>query len=407
MRSTIMLASFITASVTVAAQDWNQWRGPSRGGVTSTFKAPAAWPDRPKQVWKVQAGEGHASPVVVGTRVFLMSRMNDRETATAFDLASGKQIWRQAYDAPYQVNSAASAHGKGPKSTPVVDGGKMFTFGISGILSAWDAAAGTLLWRKDFKSDYRVTAPDFGTAMSPLVIDNMVIVHAGGPGNGALLALSVDRGDVKWTWKGDGPAYASPVVGTFGGVRQIVTQTQSRIAGLSVSDGRPLWTIPFTTEYDQNIVTPVIAGDLVIYAGISKPTTAARVSQRSGKWTTEQIWQNESIPMYMSSPVVKDGLLFGLTHRNRGQFFCADASTGKTLWTTRGREAENAALIVAGDLLIATTTEGELVIAKASRSSFEVVKRFTIADSPVWAHPVPAGPGVLIKDAETLAYWAF
>ena len=123
-------------SLTLHAQDWNQWRGPSRTGVTTTFVAPAAWPERPKQVWKVQAGIGHSSPVVSGTRVFLFSRIGEQEALTAYDIATGKQIWRQAYDAPYTMNSAATSHGKGPKSTPLVHRGRVYTLGISGTLSA-------------------------------------------------------------------------------------------------------------------------------------------------------------------------------------------------------------------------------------------------------------------------------
>jgi hypothetical protein len=109
----------------------------------------------------------------------------------------------------------------------------------------------------------------------------------------------------------------------------------------------------------------------------------------------------------MSSPVEAAGKLYGLTHRNRGQFFCVDVKSGRTLWTTRGREAENAALVVAGDLLIATTTEAELVVARVNPTSFDLVKRYTIAESPIWAHPVLTASGVIIKDAETLAYWEF
>ena len=111
--------------------------------------------------------------------------------------------------------------------------------------------------------------------------------------------------------------------------------------------------------------------------------------------------------MYMSSAVVANGILFGLTHRNKGQFFAVDARSGKVLWTTRGREGENAALIAAGELLMATTTEGELVIVRRDAAKFDAIKRYTIAESPVWAYPVPAGRGVLIKDAEKVAYWTF
>jgi outer membrane protein assembly factor BamB len=407
MKTKLTITLFVLCSVLVAAQDWPQWRGPSRTGAAAGFKAPAVWPERPKQIWKVPAGIGHASPIVVGGRVYLFSRIGEQEALTTYDLATGKQVWRQSYDTPYQMNPAATGHGKGPKSTPVHDRGRLYTFGISGILSAWQAQDGQLLWRKDFKKDFASTSPDFGVALSPIVSGDLLIIHAGGSGNGALMAFDAVRGDVKWSWKGDGPGYASPVIAEFGKTRQVITQSQRRVIGLSLADGRLLWEIPFTTAYEQNIVTPVVVNDLLVYGGLSKPTTAVRIEQQGGKWVTPQVWENADVPMYMSSPVESDGYLFGLTNRNRGQFFCVDARTGKTMWTTKGREAENAALVTAAQLVIAVTTEGELIIARNSAKEFDVVKRYTVAESPVWAHPVPVGTGVVIKDEKTLTYWAF
>lgn len=402
-----VLIGAVLCAALAQAQEWPQWRGPARTGAAAGFTAPAAWPDRPKQIWKVRAGAGHASPVVASGRVYLFSRMGEQEAVSARDLGTGKEIWRAAYDAPYQMNSAATSHGKGPKSTPVHDRGRLFTFGISGILSAWQAQDGRLVWRRDFKTDFPSTRPDFGVAMSPIVVGDVVIVHAGGIGNGAVLALDVASGATKWAWKGDGPAYASPIVADFGGTRQIVTQSQRHVVGLSLADGRLLWEIPFTTEYEQNSITPVVVNDILIYGGINKPTTAVRIGVASGKWQIGPVWQNADLPMYMSSPVESGGYLYGLTNRNRGQFFCLDARTGKTMWTTKGREAENAAFVAAGALVMAMTTEGELVIARNSPTAFEAVKRYTLAESPVWAHPALVAGGIVIKDVDTLAYWLF
>jgi outer membrane protein assembly factor BamB len=391
----------------LAAQDWPQWRGPSRTGAAVGFTPPAAWPDRPKQIWKVQAGAGHASPIVAAGRVYLFSRTGEQEAVSARDLATGKEIWRAAYDAPYQMNSAATSHGKGPKSTPAHDRGRLFTFGISGVLSAWQAQDGRLLWRRDFKKEFPSTSPDFGVAMSPIVVGDLAIVHAGGIGNGALLALDVTSGATKWSWKGDGPAYASPIVADIAGTRQVVTQSQRHIVGLSLADGRLLWEIPYTTEYEQNSITPVVVNDLLIYGGLNKPTTAVRISAAAGKWQISPVWQNADVPMYMSTPVESGGYLFGLTHHSRGQFFCLDLRTGKTMWTTKGREGENAALVTAGGLVMAMTTEGELVVLRSNAKAFEAVKRYTLAESAVWATPALVGGGIVVKDADTLAYWVF
>jgi outer membrane protein assembly factor BamB len=391
----------------VGGQDWNQWRGPSRTGVTAAFSAPATWPDKPRKVWESTVGSGHSSPVVSGSLAFVFGRIGDDEVVTAFAYQSGKQVWQQRYRAPYQVNPAAEGHGKGPKSTPVADGGRLVTLGISGMLSAFDAATGKLLWRKTFEREFDATSPDFGVAMSPLVDGGNVFVHVGGNKTGALMALDGAAGTIKWQWKGDGPAYASPVIGSFGNSRQVITQSRSRLVGLSAATGALLWSVPFATAYDQNIVTPIVSGDLVLYSGIDQPLAALRIREAGGKWIAEQVWRADSVPMYMSSAVVSGGSLFGLTHRNKGQFFAVDLRSGKVLWATRGREGENAALIAAGDLLMATTTEGELVIARRDAAKFDVIKRYTIADSPVWAYPVPAGRGVLIKDAEKVVYWTF
>jgi outer membrane protein assembly factor BamB len=407
LRHLAAVALIVLSVATASAQDWNQWRGPSRTGVAAGFTAPAQWPDKPTRVWRVTVGAGHASPVVSNGRVFQLSRAAEQEIVTALDLESGKQVWQQRYDAPYEVNPAARSHGPGPKSTPVVSGGRLFTLGINGTLSAFDAASGKLQWRKQYAKEFDAVWPDFGVAMSPLLDNALLIVHVGGNRSGALLALDAATGQEKWTWKGEGPSYASPVIGTFGGTRQVITQSRLHLAGVNAADGSLLWRIPFTTDYDQNIVTPVIVDDLVIYTGLNKPLAAVRVTQSGGRWTPQPAWENAELPMYMSSPVAAGEYLFGLTHRNRGQFFCVDAKSGKTLWTTRGREGENAALVIVGDVILGTTTEGELVVARRDASKFDLIKRYTMAGSSIWAHPVPAGRGILIKDTDGLAYWTF
>jgi outer membrane protein assembly factor BamB len=404
----IVLCTLVAGATLLSAQsqDWNQWRGPGRDGNVTSFTPPAAWPERPTQAWKVPAGIGHASPVLAGNRAYLFARVGEQEVLTAHDVASGKQLWRQGYDAPYQMNPAATSHGKGPKSTPVIHGGRIFTLGISGILSAFDQSTGKIAWRHDFAKEFSPSMPDFGASMSPIVDGEHVIAHVGGT-SGAIIGFNRSTGARVWTWKGDGPAYASPIIATFAGTRHLVTQTRSHIVGLSPSDGRELWRAPFTTEYEQNIITPVAAGGLLIYSGLSKPTVAVRIVQEGSSWKLQEVWRNEDVPMYMSSPVASGGVLYGLTHRNRGQFFALDVTTGRTLWTSPPRQAENAALAVATTVLVATTTEGELVVMPMTKQGHGVIRKYTLAESPIWAHPAFATGGVLVKDAESLSFWTF
>ncbi len=395
------------------APSWSQWRGAARDGVASSFTVPTAWPAQLTKRWQATVGLGHASPVVSGNRVVVHSRLANREVIAAYDLQSGKPLWQDGVDAPYTMNTAATGHGPGPKSTPTIADGRVFTLGISGIFSAHDLATGKLLWRKTAPP----TPPEFGTASSPLVDGGTVIAFlgsttTGGPStslraSGALTAMDAATGTVKWRWTGDGVSYASPIMATLGGTRQVITQSQNRMVSVDAASGQLLWSVALKTPHEQNSVTPLLIGDLVLYAGLENPTIALRVAKTGARWETTPAWRNEDVSMYMSSPALAGTAVYGLSTKNRGQFFALDAATGKTLWTSRGREAENASIVRAGDFLLIGTTNSELVVAKANPARFEEVKRYTVADSAMWAHPAFAGRTIIVKDVDQLIAWSF
>jgi outer membrane protein assembly factor BamB len=403
------LVSFVLCSLLLVpvhaqapAAAWPQWRGPARDGVAPATTVPAPLPPQLTKKWAVAAGAGHASPVVSGNRVILHSRQGNREIVAAYALDSGKPLWQDGVDAPYTMNPAATGHGPGPKSTPAIADNRVFTLGISGIFSAHDLATGKLLWRKSAPP----APPEFGTASSPVVDGANVIAFLGGQNAGALTAMDAATGAVRWEWKGDGPGYSSPVIATIGGVKQVIVQSQNRLVSVGAADGRLQWEVPIKTPYEQNSVTPLIAGDVVIYAGLENPTVALRVARKGTQWTTTPAWRNEEVSMYMSSPAAGGTALFGLSNKNRGQFFAIDAATGKTLWTTKGREAENASIVRAGDHLLLATTNSELIVARANAARYEELKRYVVADSAMWAHPAFAGRTIIVKDANKLIAWA-
>jgi len=397
------VASSISTFAQAPAPSWSQWRGPARDGVASSFTVPTAWPAQLTRRWQVPVGLGHASPVVSGNRVVVHTRQGTRELVSAFDLQSGKPLWQDGVEAPYTMNSAATGHGPGPKSTPAIADGRVFTLGISGIFSAHDLATGKLLWRKNAPP----APPEFGTAASPLVDGSTVIAFLGGAGAGALTALDAATGTVKWRWTGDGPGYASPILATLVGTRQVITQSQSKLVGVDAASGQLLWELAIKTPYEQNSVTPMVMGDLVLYAGLENPTVALRITKTGAKWTTAAAWRNQEVAMYMSSPAVSGTAIYGLSTKNRGQFFALDATSGKTLWLTRGREAENAAIVRAGEFLLMTTTNSELVVARANPARFEEVKRYPVADSAMWAHPAFTERTIIVKDLDKLIAWTF
>jgi outer membrane protein assembly factor BamB len=403
MRLAAAVACCVTASIGLVAQtprEWSQWRGSDRTG-QAQFSAPASWPATLTKRWEITVGAGHSSPVVSGDRVIVHSRQGEREVVRAVELTTGKELWRDEYAAPYTMNPAARAHGPGPKSTPVVAGGRVFTFGISGILSAHDVASGKRLWQTEAPA----APPEFGTAMSPLVEGSLVIVHLGANDQGALTAFDAASGKPRWRWTGDGPAYASPIVVDLGGVRHLITQSENAVIGIDIANGTLLWRVPFKTNFDQNSITPVVVKDMVLYSGLDNGTTAVRIVRKGTTWSADQVWKNTDVSMYMSTPVVIGNTLYGLSHRNRGQFFAIDLAKGDTLWTTPGREGENASIVAAGQVLLLSTTNAELVIARANAAKFEELKRYRVAESAVWAHPAVFGRTIVVKDVDKLICW--
>jgi outer membrane protein assembly factor BamB len=155
-------------------------------------------------------------------------------------------------------------------------------------------------------------------------------------------------------------------------------------------------------------VTPVVQGNVVIVSGLDHPVRALRVvAAKGGGWTAETVWENPDVALYMSSPVLVAGRLYGFSHKKKGQFFCLDAATGKTLWLSEGRQGDNASLVAAGGAILALTTEGELIVLEAGGVAFKVLRRYTVAETPTWAHLAVLGDGILVKDAGSLAYLEF
>jgi len=301
------------------------------------------------------------------------------------------------------VNPAAARHEKGPKSTPTFANGKLYTFGMTGIVTAFDAATGKQVWQKAAPP----VTPLYHTAMSPLVDRGAVIVHVGGHNKGALTAFDASTGTEKWKWTGDGPSYSSPIAADFSGTRQVIVLTQENVVGVSATSGELLWKRPFSTQFTQNVITPIIYGDVVIVSGLEKPVTAFKVLKRDNQWTIENVWENADLPLYMTNGVVVGDTLFGMTHKNSGQFFAVDAKTGKTLWTSPPRQATNAAIVHAGDVLFMLKDDAELIVAKASASAFAPVKRYTVADSATWAQPTISGNRMFVKDTNSLTLWTW
>lgn len=386
--------------------DWPQWRGPGRDGVAAGFTAPKAWPEKLGKVWSVEVGDGVASPVVVGDRVYLHSRRGDEEVVSAFALASGKLLWSDAYRSPFAVAPEASAYGSGPYATPTWHGGIVYAFGINEVLSAYDAASGKLLWRKDWSQEFKVPHPHYGASAAPLLTDGLCIVSVGGEGKGALVALDAKTGEPRWRLDSEGPAYGAAMAADFGGVRQVVTQMQQSLIGVEIATGRQLWHFPWRVPYGNTILTPVIQGDRFILSALDTDVQAIRPFKKDGAWKTETVWSNREGTMFMSSPVLADGRLYGFSTRKKGSVYSLDPATGKLLWSSPGGMGEGATLVAAGDYLFVLLDTADLFVAKKGGDAWTPVARFDVADSSTYAYPVILGNRILVKDKDRLTLWS-
>lgn len=388
------------------ANDWPQWRGPDRDGIIKEQVLLEALPESLNLQWKAEVGKGYGSPVVSGERIYLLTRKGENELVGCYKLANGEVIWQQEYPAPFKVNQYAVKFGKGPFSTPILHEGMLYTLGIGGILSCFDAASGELKWRNSFSEKPLDTSHFFvGTAMSPLIEDGICFIHLGEENSGKLLALDAKTGEEKWRWEGDKPGYASPIAATLGGVRQIITLSQTSCLGIDIENGKLLWQIPYASEWKENIITPLIYNEKVIYSGVNRGTSALQLKEMENEWATMPAWHNDDITMYMSTPVLLDGKIYGLSHTSKGQFFCMDAETGETDWLSAGRQGQNAAVVAAGDCIIALTTNADMIVFKQGPQAFELVRQYSVAESATWAYPILLKNQIIIKDEQSLLMW--
>jgi outer membrane protein assembly factor BamB len=390
----------LVSACEVLAQDWPQWRGPNRDGKLTGFTPPQTWPKALSRKWQTTVGLGDATPALVGDRLYVFARQGSDEVTLCLDAKSGKEVWRHKYQAQI-VTGPASRHA-GPRSSPAVAGDKVVTLGVGGVLSCLDVASGKELWRKD---EFPKVVPPFFAATSPIIVDGMCVAQLGGARDGAIMAFDLATGNQKWKWSGDAPAYASPVLMTAAGTKQIVAQNAKSLVGLAVGDGKLLWQVSTPTRGRACCAaTPVVHGQTVIYTGQGRGTTAVKIEKQGDGFAAREIWSNEDTGTSFNTPVLRDGLLFALS--DRGNFFCLNAATGQAAWIGGDRVDRFGALLDGGSVILALPTSSELIVLKPSGERYEELTRIKVADAPTYAHPVIAGKKVYVKARETVTMWA-
>jgi outer membrane protein assembly factor BamB len=399
MRGRLLVVAVVGVfSLPACAADWPQWRGVNRDAKVAGFTAPKTWPKELKRQWKVTVGEGVSSPALAGDKLYVFAREGASEITRCLDAATGKEVWQEKYDSPAVAGIAAGRDKEfqGTRSSPTVAEGKVVTLGARGTLSCLDAATGKKLWRKD----------DFNGKV-PIVADGLCFAQVGGDGDGGIVAYDLATGNQKWKWTDDGTAYASPILHTVAGTKILVAETAKNIVALNLADGKLLWQTPFAPQgrgRTYNACTPMVDGQTVIYSGTGRGTKAVQFEKQGEKLTAKELWSNTDNAVQFNTPVVKDGLLYGLTVQDG--LFCLDMKTGKSAWGAPVKgERGYASIVDAGPVLLLLTPASQLIVFEPGDKGFKEIASYKVADSKTFAYPIVSDNRVYVKDRDSVILW--
>lgn len=392
-----MLSALALTLALAPPADWPQFLGPTRDGATA--EVVPTWTGKPAVAWSVDVGPAHSSPVVAGGVVYSFDQppRKNADRLSAFDLATGKPLWAKSYDRAEYF----PPFGEGPRGTPSVAGGRVYTLGGTGVLACWDAKTGDVLWQRDTLKDFKAPNLNFGVSASPLVHDGKVFVNVGGPGAG-LVAFDAATGKTVWQATDDGASYSSPVV--VG--RQVVFLTRERLVAVNPADGAVVWGVPFKDRLSESATAPLAVGDLLVGSSVTLGSVALKLGETDGKQVATQAWRNRQLNCYFSTPVAAGDQLYMLNGvlsiTPTITLRCVDAATGKVRWEKPDIGKYHAALVRTGDgKLLMFDDGGRLTLFQPDPEKYRELATATVC-GPTWAHPAVAGGFVVIRDEKKL-----
>lgn len=394
---TICLVTLIGSQT--LTQDWPQFLGPGRDGRYEGLPINFNWPTgSPTEIWRKPVGEGFAGPIVIGNVLILFHRIEDQEVVEALDATSGHKIWSHGYSTTYRDDFGFD---EGPRSVPVVSNGKVFTFGAQGKLQALNVETGETLWEVDTKTRFGFRKAFFGSAGSPLVEGQNVIVNIGGQ-NAGIVAFDKDSGSPIWTSTTDEASYSSPVAATFGGKRHAVVLTRNGLIGLDPLTGEVRFERRWRSRLraSVNAATPLVIED-VVFASATYGTGAVALRVRGTD--LEELWSSDEVMSnHYATSVYRDGYLYGFHGRQEynPSFRSVHLLTGEVQWNVDAFRAGTVTL--AGDRLIIVLETGELLVAEASPKAFTPLARVRILPPVIRAYPALANGLLYVRNENTL-----
>jgi len=385
------MGEVINAVLPESEAEWPCFRGTHRNGVIEGIAIKTDWSlNPPVEVWRRLVGPGCSSFAVIGPHLYTQEQIDEQEAISCYDLNSGSAIWKHTYEARFWDSHA----GAGPRSTPTLKNGRVYTLGATGILTVVDELDGSLIWTVDAAADAGVELPGWGFASSPLVVDDAVIVAIAGK----LAAYDLSNGQSRWSGPEGGESYSSPHLITIDGVEQVLMMSGKGVLSFRPSDGEILW--EYVSE-GPRIVQPAVCanGDLVIDVGGAKGLTRISVAREAGEWTIHEHWKSTRLKPNFNDFVIYEGHAYGFEGPSLA---CLDLEDGQRTWKA-GRYGGQLLLLAEQGLLIVLTEKGDLALVEARPDRHEELARIPAIEGKTWNHPVMVGDLLLVRNTQEMA----
>jgi len=369
------------------AASWPRWRGPDANGVSSESGWSTDWPEGgPKRLWRAHVGRGYSAVAVAGGRVYTMGNRNGTDTVWCLDAGKGTVVWKHSYP-------CAGKSYPGPRATPTVEAGRVYTLSRDGQVFCLDAEKGTVVWSKNVAAATGARPPTWGFASSPVVEGDLLLLNVSSAGT----ALFKTTGKVAWKSPPGKSGYATPVVFDAGGRRCAAIFSAKSLVVVDVKTGRKLWSYPWKTSYDVNAADPIVLGDKMFISSGYKHGCALL---QFGRGTPRLVYQNGNMQNHFSSSVLYKGHLYGSSGNvnSNAALVCIDFRTGQVKWSKRGFKMTS--LMIADGKLVILTQNGLLAVAEATPAGFKPLAQAKVMKGTCWTVPVLAGGKIYCRNHE-------
>ena len=378
--------------------DFPQFLGPHRDATVELPNFELDWnKHRPHERWRKPIGAGWSAFAVVGEYALTQEQRGEDECVTCYDLKTGELLW--LHSDPGRFSHPLS--GDGPRSTPTIDEGRVYTLGAFGRLNCLDGRSGDVLWTHDIIDENQASNLQWGKSCSPLIVDNVVVVSAGGKRDRSLIAYDKVTGEIVWHAGTRPSSYASPRLMELAGTRQVVIVNRDAVTGHAADDGHVLW--EFEWPGDEPKVADAVAVDekrIFIAAGYGLGCKLLQISQAGDDAPVAKVlWQNKSLKLKFTNVVVRDGFVYGLDDGRA--LVCLDLKDGKRRW--RGGRYGHGQVLLVNDVLLVQAESGEVALVEASPEGFNELTRFAALDGQTWNNPVVSGRVLLVRNATEAA----